>query len=137
MKQWSRVQIMKGLQRMVSDITHLKTSEEFGLKKGGIWTIGEESDWLFKEFIPFKIEFTLDETLFSEYGYTDPKYKGVKTKAMYPHGIHREIYSWLEERGWYPKWQDAGTLFFWKDTRQSDLEVLENLVGDKQKGWLL
>ena len=31
MKQWTRAQIMKGLQRMVSDITHLKTSEEFGL----------------------------------------------------------------------------------------------------------
>jgi hypothetical protein len=137
MKQWSRAQIMKGLQKMVPEINQLKTSEEFGLEKGGIWTIGEESGWLFKEFIPFKIEFALDETLFSEYGYTDPKYKGVKTKAMYPHGIHREIYSWLEERGWYPKWQDAGTLFFWKDTRQSDLEILENLVGDKQKGWLL
>ncbi len=137
MKQWSRTQIMKGLQKMVPEINQLKTSEEFGLKKGGIWTIGEESGWLFKEFIPFKIEFALDETLFSDYGYTDPKYKGVKTKAMYPHGIHREIYSWLEERGWYPKWYDAGTLFFWKNTRQSDSKILKYLVGDKQKGWLL
>jgi len=137
MKQWSRVQIMKGLQKMVPEIDQFTTSEEFGFKKGGIRTIGEETGGLFKEFIPFRIEFALDETLFSEYGYTDPKYKGVKTKAMYPHGIHREIYNWLEERGWYPKWHDGGTLFFWMDTRQSDSEILEYLVGDKQKGWLL
>ena len=42
MKQWNRTQIMKGLQKMVPEITHLKTSEDFGLKRGGIWTIGEE-----------------------------------------------------------------------------------------------
>ncbi|MDF2421505.1 MAG: hypothetical protein OPY06_00650 [Nitrosopumilus sp.] len=140
MKQWSRMQIMKGLQKMVPEIDHLKTSEEFGLKKGGIWTIGEESGWLFKEFIPFKIEFAFDTTLLSDYGYTDPKYKGVQTKAMYPHGIHREIYSWLEERGWYPKWYDGGTLFFWKDMHQIAVDIIEKIVFDsngKTKGLVL
>ena len=33
MKQWTSEQIMKGLQELVTDIDHLKTSEEFNGKK--------------------------------------------------------------------------------------------------------
>ena len=140
MKQWTRSQIMKGLQKMVSEIDFMKTSEEFGLKRGGIWTLGGGTGWVFKGFIPFSIDFTNDSTLLSDYGYTDPKYKGVKTKAMYPCGIHREIYSWLEERGWYPTWYDGDTLFFWKDMHQISVDVMEKLVSDsggKIKGLVL
>ena len=137
MKQWSRTKVMKGLQRMVSDITHLKTSEEFGLKKGGIWTTGAENGWIYKGMPPFDCDVEYGELPLSYAGYTDPKHKDMKVKTMYVNGVHREIHNWLEERGWYPKWYDGGTLFFWKDTRQSDLETLEYLVGDKQKGWLL
>ena len=137
MKQWSRAQIMKGLQRMVSDITHMKTSEEFGLKKGGIWTTGAENGWIYKGIPPFDCHVEYGECLLSDAGYTDSKYTDMKVKTMYVNGIHREIHNWLEQRGWYPKWHDASTLFFWKDTRQSDLEILEYIVGDKKKGWLL
>ncbi len=50
----------------------------------------------------------------------------MKVKEMYIYGIHREIYSWLEERGWYPEWQDRVTLFFWKRTEDSDEDIIEN-----------
>jgi len=46
---------------------------------------------------------------------------------MYIYGIHREIYSWLEKRGWYPEWHDRVTLLFWKRTEDSDDEITENL----------
>jgi len=47
----------------------------------------------------------------------------MKVKEMYIYGIHREIYSWLEERGWYPEWHDRVTLYFWKRTEDSDEEI--------------
>ena len=50
----------------------------------------------------------------------------MKVKEMYIYGIHREIYSWLEERGWYPEWHDRVTLLFWKRTEDSDDEIVEN-----------
>ena len=128
MKQWSREQIMKGLQELVSEITHLKTSEEFGLKKGGIWTTGAENGWIFKGLPPFNYNLEYGEILVSEgIGDTDPKHKEMKVKEMYIYGIHREIYSWLEERGWYPEWYDRVTLFFWKYTKDSEEEIIENL----------
>ncbi len=49
MKQWSREQIMKGLQGLVTEIDFMKTSEEFNGEKGGIWTVGAGSGWIFKE----------------------------------------------------------------------------------------
>jgi len=56
-----------------------------------------------------------------------PDYSGMKVKEMYIYGIHREIYSWLEERGWYPEWHDRVTLYFWKHTEDSDEEIVELL----------
>ena len=74
MKQWTREQIMKGLMELVSEITHLKTSEEFGLKKGGIWTTGAENGWIFKGLPPFNYNLEYGEILVSEgIGDTDPK----------------------------------------------------------------
>ena len=43
MKQWTREQIMKGLQKMVPEIDFMKKSEDFDAKKGGIWTSGEDA----------------------------------------------------------------------------------------------
>jgi len=111
MKQWGRDKIMKGLQELVSEITHLKTSEEFGLKKGGIWTTGAENGWLFKGLPPFDHSVEYGDLSRSWAG--DKKHGELKVKSMYVNGIHREIHSWLEERGWYSKWYDGGTLFFY------------------------
>ena len=32
----------------------------------------------------------------------------MKIESMYVNGVHREIYSWLEERGWHHEWYDGG-----------------------------
>ena len=111
MKQWSREQSMEGLQELVPEIT-MKKSEEFNGKEGGIWTTGE-SDWIFKGLPPFDHSVEYGDLPRSLAG--DTKHGELKVKTMYVNGIHREIYSWLEERGWYSQWYDAGTLFFWKE----------------------
>ena len=127
MKQWSREQIMKGLQELVTEMNFMKTSEEFDGKKGGIWTIGASSGWIFKGLPPFNHGLEYGEILLSDNGDTDPNHKGMKVKDLYLCGIHREIYSWLEERGWYPEWHDRVTLYFWKHTEDSDEEIVELL----------
>ena len=126
MKQWSRAQIMKGLQELVPEITFMKKSEDFDGKKGGIWTSGED-DCIYKGIPPFNHNLEYGEILLSDNGDTDPKHKGMKVKEMYLCGIHREIYSWLEERGWYPKWYDAGTLFFWKNSGKHETDTLKDI----------
>jgi len=136
MKQWTRTQVMKGLQKIVPEINYLEKSEDVGSKRGGIWTSGEDS-CIYKGIPPFNHNLEYGEILLSDNGDTDPKHVGMKVKEMYVYGIHREIYNWLEERGWYPKWYDPGTLFFWEDMSQSASEIMEYLVGDKQKGWML
>jgi len=126
LKQWDREQVMKGLQKLVPEIDFMKTSEEFNGKKGGIWTSGE-SDWLFRGLPPFNYNLEYGEILLSDNGDTNPNHKEMKVKEMYLCGIHREIYSWLEERGWYPKWYDAGTLFFWKNTGKHEVDTLKEI----------
>ena len=118
MKQWTRDEIMKGLQELVPEINFMKTSEEFDGKKGGIWTIGAGSGWIFQGVPPFNYNLEYGEILLSENGDTDPNHQFMKVKDLYLCGVHREIYSWLEERGWYPKWYDADTLFLWKNSEK-------------------
>ncbi|RZD42235.1 MAG: hypothetical protein CXT78_09770 [Thaumarchaeota archaeon] len=128
MKQWSREQIIKGLYKLVPEINFMKTTEEFYGKKGGIWTSGE-SVLIFKGIPPFNATLEYGSILLSDNGDTDSKHKGMKVKEMYICGIHREIYSWLEERGWYPEWYDAGTLLFWKNKgkhKTDSLKVIQN-----------
>ncbi len=52
MEQWTRGQIMKGLQKLVTEMDFMKTSEEHDYvfpipngKKGRIWTIGARSGY--------------------------------------------------------------------------------------------
>jgi len=115
MKQWAREQIMKGLLELIPEINFMRNSEDYDGKKGGIWTSGE-CDWIFKGLPPFdhSVEYGDCPRLLAG----DKKYPKMKVKTMYVKGVHREIYSWLEERGWYPKWHDGGTLFFWKYSKK-------------------
>jgi len=139
MKQWTRKQIMKGLQELVPEIDFMKKSEDFDGKKGGIWTSGE-SCWIYKGLPPFDCHVEYGELPRSYIGSSVTKHKEMKVKSMYVNGIHREIYSWLEQRGWYPKWYDAGTLFFWKDMHQTAVDIMEGIVSDsggKTKGLVL
>ena len=127
MKQWSRDEIMVGLQELVSEMNFIKKSEDYNGKKGGLWTIGTESGWVFKEILPFNYELQYGEMLVSEGTRIIPNHKGMKVKEMYIYGIHREIYSWLEERGWYPKWYDGDTLFFWKNSGKHEADTLKEI----------
>jgi len=126
MKQWSREQIMEGLKKLVTEIDFIKKSEDMGREKGGIFTTGEEV-WIFKGLPPFNHNLEYGEILLSENGDTNPKHQTMKVKEMYIYGIHREIYSWLEERGWYPEWEDPASVLFWKYTKDSAEIIIENL----------
>ena len=127
MKQWSRDEIMVGLQKLVSEMDFIKKSEDYDGKIGGIWTIGTESGWIFKGLLPFNYTLEYGEILLSDAVHWKPNHSEMKVKEMYVYGIHREIYSWLEERGWYPEWYDSQALFFWKHTEDSDKEINKNL----------
>jgi len=126
MKQWSREEVMKGLQEMVTEINYLEKSEDVGSKKGGIWTSGEDA-CIYKECPPFNHNLEFGEMLVSEATNINPKHNKMKVKEMYVYGIHREIYSWLEERGWYPEWENPGRLLFWKYTKDSAKIITKNL----------
>jgi len=122
MKQWSREELMKGLRELVTEIEHLEKIDDVDGKSGGIVTTSEDA-CIFKEIPPFNHDLEYGEMLVSEAKRIIPNHKGMKVKEMYIYGIHREIYSWLEERGWYPEWHDRVTLYFWKRTEDSDEEI--------------
>ncbi len=126
MEQWSRDEIMKGLRELVTEIEHLEKIDDVDGKSGGIITTTEDA-CIFKEIPPFNHDLEYGEMLVSEGTRIIPDYSGMKVKEMYIYGIHREIYSWLEERGWYPEWHDRVTLYFWKHTEDSDEEIVELL----------
>jgi hypothetical protein len=126
MKQWTREEIMKGLRELVTEINYLEKADDIDGKSGGISTTSEDA-CIYKGIPPFNHDLEYGEILLSDNGDTNPNHKGMKVKEMYIYGIHREIYSWLEERGWYPEWYDRVTLFFWKHTEDSDDEIIENL----------
>jgi hypothetical protein len=74
---------MKGLKELVTEINFMKTSEEFNGKKGGIWTIGASSGWIFKGLPPFNHGLEYGEMLVSEgIGDKDPKHKEMKVKEL-------------------------------------------------------
>jgi hypothetical protein len=126
MKQWSREEMMKGLRELVTEINYLEEADDIDGKSGGLSTTSEDA-CIYKGIPPFNHNLEYGEILLSDNGDTNPNHKGMKVKEMYIYGIHREIYSWLEERGWYPEWYDRVTLFFWKRTEDSDDEIIENL----------
>jgi len=115
---------MKGLYELVPEIDFMSTTEEFNDKEGGIWTSGE-SVLFYKGLPPFNATLEYGDILLSENGDTDPKHKGMKVKEMYLCGIHRDIFIWLEERGWYPEWYDAGTLLLWKNEGEHKTDSLK------------
>jgi len=126
MKQWDRDEIMKGLRELVTEISYLEKIDGVDGKRGGFCTTSEDA-CIYKGIPPFNHDLEYGELLLSDNGDTNPNHKGMLVKERYTYGIHREIYSWLEERGWYPEWHDRVTLFFWKHTEDSDEEIIENL----------
>ncbi len=124
MKQWSREETMKGLRELVTEINYLEAADING-KSEGVRTTSKYA-CIYKEIPPFNHDLEYGEMLVSEATRIIPNHSGMKVKEMYIYGIHREIYSWLEERGWYPEGYDRATLFFWKCTEDSKDEIIEN-----------
>ena len=96
MNQWSQDQIMKELQEFVPEISLKKYDD------GSIW-VGAEDACFFKEIPAFNHNLEYGEMLVSEATHIIiPNDIGIKVKELYIYGIHGEIYSWLEAKGWYP-----------------------------------
>ena len=126
MIQWDRDELMKGLRELVSEMEYLVKIDDVDGKSGGICTTSEDA-CIFKGIPPFNHDLEYGEMLLSDNGDTNPNHKGMRVKEMYTYGIHREIYSWLEERGWYPKWYDGDTLFFWKNSGKHETDTLKDI----------
>ena len=125
MKQWSRTKIIKELKEKIPDINSIKKSENFMGKKGGIWV-----SWVTTRFYKGLPVFD-DEA--EDYGHvsvsevikgnqklkkmqieTNPLLMKMQMKTLYVDGVYREIYNWLDDRGWYHQWFNSSNLFFWK-----------------------
>ena len=114
MKQWTRKQIMKGLQKKIPAINFMKKSEKFLARGGGIWTYQSNWDWFYKGLPVFDYEAEeYGHVLMSEVGEKDPILQKMEIKTAYVDGVYREIHNWLEDRGWDPQWYNVDTLFFW------------------------
>ena len=75
----------------------MRTTEEFNGSQGGIWSSGEDE-------LPAE-----DGMPLFEYYAQDPQ------ERRYIFGVHKEIYNFLEEHGWFAEWNDPGTIMFWKN----------------------
>ena len=91
----------------------LKTTEEFGTSKGGLWT-GEgsviEGSFTWEEGTEWAGQVEKFSTaVFNFYSYdVDPK---EETWIM---GVHKDFHKFLEDRGWFAEAQDGGTYMIWK-----------------------
>lgn len=72
-----------------------KTSEEFGPDYvGGIWTYGEDVQQTY---------------------YGLPLFRYYANSKGYDLGVNIKFSEYLEKRGWFCEWYDAGTMMIWKD----------------------
>jgi len=89
----SRTQLMKKLKVKYPKL-FLKTTEEFGLNGGGIWSSGENGDEASDGF-----------ELFDYYAESN----------RYEFGVHTEMVEFLKINGWFAEWYDGGTIMFWEE----------------------
>ena len=76
------------------NIDFVRTTEEFNGDIGGVWLSGEDSA---------KMKDGLD--MFDYY---------TENYNRYELGVHNIICKWLEKKGWYAEWYDAGTIMLYK-----------------------
>ena len=88
----TRTNLMKSLKKRFPKM-FLKTTEEFGITKGGIWTSGED--------------FYKDEKGNVLFDYYD-------LYGDFIFGVNKSFAKWLEKRGWFCEWFDPGTIMIWK-----------------------
>ena len=71
-----------------------RTTEEFGGSPGGVWISGESDQLQTAEGLP----------MFDYYLDMDP----------YEFGVHPEFSSFVSQYGFFPEWNDPGTLMLWR-----------------------
>ena len=87
----TRSEIKRGLKSLFKGQEfYMENSEDFDGHKGGIWMSGESETPNF-DGVP----------VFDYYGQPDG-------------GVSTTLRDWLHERGWFPEWHDAGTMFLWR-----------------------
>jgi hypothetical protein len=93
MKTLTREELKKKLEAKYPGMA-CKMSEGFSSDyKGGIWLSGENG-----------LTNKKGKKLFNYYA---------EDRKNYELGVLNEIYSFLENRGWYAEWYDAGTIMLW------------------------
>ena len=93
MKKLNREQLLEKLRKKYP-LQNFMTTEEFNGSKGGIWTSGENDRQLHGG-LP----------LFDYYAEGN----------SYVFGVVAPLHAWLEDKGWYGEWYDAGTMMIWED----------------------
>lgn len=93
-KTLSRNQLMRELSRKFPNM-FLRTTEEFNGSQGGIWTSAEDGT-----------SYANGQELFNYYS---EDWKGER----YILGVHKKLYNYLHDRGWYASWNDPGTVMLW------------------------
>ena len=71
-----------------------RTTEEFGTGPGGVWLSGESDVPMDSDGLP----------MFDYYLDMDP----------YEFGVHPEFSSFVSQYGFFPEWNDPGTLMLWR-----------------------
>ena len=90
----SREEMMKALKEKFK-LSHIDTTENFNGSEGGIWLSGENG------------ELASDgRELFDYYS---------EDYNNYEFGVHNEFNDFCDENGWYPEWNDPGTLMVWEN----------------------
>ena len=87
-----RRQLMDALEKEYG--LKVKTTEEFGTSPGGVWIAAESSDVETSDGLP----------LFDYYMEDEP----------YVFGVHEEFEDFLKPYGFFPEWNDPGTLMLWE-----------------------
>lgn len=84
-----REKLMKQLETKWK-IDFVSTTEDFSGSPGGIWLSGEDS-----------VEMKDGSNMFDYY---------CERHNTYTFGVHKTMHKWLQDRGWYAEWNDAGTI---------------------------
>lgn len=90
----TRSNLMKSLKKRFPKM-FLRTTEDFGNGKGGVWTSGEDG-----------LEDENGNLLFDYY----QEFGG---ERLYISGVYRPFANWLEKRGWFCEWYDPGTVMIY------------------------
>lgn len=102
----SRARVMSGLIKMCDEGAkdYVHKTEDLGWNKGGILCSGEGG-------LELKGLPVFDYWQESDYLVAD---EGIQMESSYDLGTLKSVKTWLEKMGWYPEWQDAGTMMLWR-----------------------